>query len=219
MRIEPSGVIFKGICDIQTDRCLAKQTAPVTAVWGAPGRSQINVCRPCLEEKVRAGEWEIQGAHIPRRADVAVYSPDRKLQVVVEVKKSARINAGPLKQRATQIHRNLLAHAGLPKAAYFLLAILPGYFYLWKEDHVANLDRQPDYEINANEILKPYFDGLSVPPEHANDFELEKLVSSWLSDVAKSPPPTDKTLQWLQDSGLYESLKDGLVEIQAPLAA
>ncbi len=29
-----------------------------------PGRTQINVCRSCLEEKMRLGEWDVEGARI-----------------------------------------------------------------------------------------------------------------------------------------------------------
>ena len=42
----------------------AKTEAPITAVWGPPGQTQINVCRACLEEKMRLGEWEVEGARL-----------------------------------------------------------------------------------------------------------------------------------------------------------
>jgi hypothetical protein len=63
-RVEPSGVVMKGVCNIQTDQCTAKEEGPITAVWGPPGRTQINVCRACLEEKIRRGEWEVEGARL-----------------------------------------------------------------------------------------------------------------------------------------------------------
>ena len=218
MKIEPSGVIFTALCDIQTERCRAKQPAPVTAVWAIPGRWQINVCRPCLEEQVRAGEWEIQGARIARRADVAVYSPGRKLQLVVEVKNSAYAERPP-QNWAQQIHRNLHAHSGLPPAAYFLLALLPGNFYLWKEGGSHNFDRPADFEADADQLLQPYFDRLSVPPENASGYDLEVIVSTWLKDLLEKEPPSDEAHQWLLESGLYAALKGGSVEMQAPLAA
>lgn len=218
MKIEPSGVILKGICSIQTNKCVATQPAPITAVWTLPGRVQINVCRPCLEEQVRSGEWEIPGARIPRRADVAVFSPDRKLQLVVEVKKSARAKP-PVNKSAMEIRRNLYVHAGIPKAPYFLLAILPGSFYLWKESGAPAFDRPPDYEADANEILKPYFDQLSVLPEVANEFELEAAVSSWLSDLADAELANDALFKWIDESGLHTVLKNGSVEMQIPIAA
>ena len=218
MKIEPSGVVLKDVCSIQTDKCVAKQPAPITAVWAVPGRLQINVCRPCLEEQVRSGEWEIQGTRITRRADVAVFSPDRKLQLVVEVKKNSRAKP-PMKKWAMEIHRNLYAHAGVPKAPYFLLAILPGSFYLWEESGTREFDRPPDYEVDASEILKPYFDQLPSPPEVAGEFELEALVSSWLRDIAEAKSADDESLKWLDESGLRAALKDGAVEMQIPIAA
>ena len=63
-KVEPSGVVMHGVCDIQTDRCTAKAGGAITAVWGPPGRTQINVCRACLEEKVRRGEWEVAGTRV-----------------------------------------------------------------------------------------------------------------------------------------------------------
>lgn len=67
-RVEPSGVVLKGVCHIQTQRCTAKEEGPITAVWGPPGRTQINVCRACLEEKMRLGEWEVEGARVREHA-------------------------------------------------------------------------------------------------------------------------------------------------------
>ena len=67
MNVEPSGVVFSGVCDIQTDRCTAREWGALTAVWGPPGQTQINVCGACLDEKVRTGEWQIEGARIRQR--------------------------------------------------------------------------------------------------------------------------------------------------------
>ncbi|MBD2626143.1 hypothetical protein [Trichormus variabilis] len=69
-RVEPSGVILKDICEIQTEKCVAKDSpAAITAVWYSPGRKQVNVCRSCLDEMVRRGEWEIKGARLGCRPD------------------------------------------------------------------------------------------------------------------------------------------------------
>jgi hypothetical protein len=62
IEVEPSGVIFVAACQVQTAVCTAREPSPVTAVWAPPGRTQINVCGACLEEMLRAGEWEIEGA-------------------------------------------------------------------------------------------------------------------------------------------------------------
>lgn len=68
MKVEPSGVVFSGVCHIQTKRCMAKEWGALTAVWGPPGQTQINVCGACLDEKFRNGEWQIPGARVLPRA-------------------------------------------------------------------------------------------------------------------------------------------------------
>lgn len=67
-KVEPGGVILRGVCSIQTKHCTAKEGNAITAVWGPPGRTQINVCRACLEEKMRLGEWEVEGARLRQYA-------------------------------------------------------------------------------------------------------------------------------------------------------
>ena len=67
INIEPTGVVFTGVCDIQTEKCTARTTAPLTAVWSPPGRTQVNVCGACLQEMVRYGEWYVKGARIVRQ--------------------------------------------------------------------------------------------------------------------------------------------------------
>ena len=62
MRVEPSGVVMVGACTVQTERCVARTPAPITAVWTTPGARQIDVCSACLDEQLRAGGWTIDGA-------------------------------------------------------------------------------------------------------------------------------------------------------------
>ena len=95
MKIEPSGVIFVGICEIQTPVCQALLPSPISAVWVPPGRRQVNVCSACLEEQVSDGEWEIPGAHVRRRFDVVAYDKREKLFKLVECKRGSRpVNVG-----------------------------------------------------------------------------------------------------------------------------
>ena len=42
-KVEPSGVVLHGVCDIQTDRCTAKAGGAITAVWG-PAWPDANQC-------------------------------------------------------------------------------------------------------------------------------------------------------------------------------
>jgi hypothetical protein len=218
MKIEPTGVILVDVCSIQTEKCVARDPAAITAVWTLPGRVQVNVCRPCLEEQVRSGEWEIQGAKIGRRADVAVYSTDKKLLLVVEVKRKPKSNQN-MREWATRIHRNLITHSGVPSAPYFLLAVLPGQLYLWKDNDPFSFDKAPDYEIEAEEVLEPYLEQLFLPLENASEYQMGALISSWLKDIVSSNQLTNTSQTWLQDSGLLNTVRDGAIVMQAPIAA
>ena len=62
MRVESTGIVMFGVCDVQVDRCVAKVPSPITAVWTTPGRNQINVCKACLDDQLRSGAWAIKGA-------------------------------------------------------------------------------------------------------------------------------------------------------------
>lgn len=68
MKVEPSGVVLRGVCSIQTVQCTAKEEGAITAVWGPPGRTQINVCRACLDEKIRLGKWDVEEARLLQQA-------------------------------------------------------------------------------------------------------------------------------------------------------
>ncbi|MDM8544259.1 hypothetical protein QUF90_24540 [Desulfococcaceae bacterium HSG9] len=71
MKIEPSGVVMIGRCNIRTEACTAKNVGPVTAIWS--GNNQIDVCRECLDEKIRLDEWQIEGAKIlPGKINVEI---------------------------------------------------------------------------------------------------------------------------------------------------
>ncbi|AFM13961.1 hypothetical protein [Turneriella parva] len=65
MKVESSGVVMIGTCEIKGENCTAKGTpGAITAVWRAPGRNQVNVCHNCLNEQISKGIWEIAGARI-----------------------------------------------------------------------------------------------------------------------------------------------------------
>lgn len=65
--VEPSGVVMTGVCSIQGKTCRARTPYPITAVWAPPGRTQVDVCRPCLEEKILNGDWYVEGARVEPR--------------------------------------------------------------------------------------------------------------------------------------------------------
>ncbi len=71
MEVEPSGVIMAGTCHIQTRYCTAMGLDAVTAVF--VNKKQIDVCRACLDEKIRMDEWHIKGVKkLPLQVDIEV---------------------------------------------------------------------------------------------------------------------------------------------------
>lgn len=199
--VEPSGVIFRDICEIQTKRCVAKDApAGITAVWS--GRRQINVCSSCMAEMVRRGEWKVKGSRIKPRADVAIFDDQGKIQLVAEVKFSK--DSSP--QRAVEIRQNKLAHSAIPHTPFLLIAF-PDCFYLWKEDQPNSYDRQADYSFDAKNTVSFYAQKNNLYTQEINPQNLQVLVSHWLKDLVKAESPED-SLEWATKSGLYDAIKD-----------
>ncbi|SOD03483.1 hypothetical protein SAMN05216486_11418 [bacterium JGI 053] len=217
MRIEPSGVVLTGVCEVQTAVCQALKPAAITAVWAVPARTQINVCRACLEEKVRDGEWEIPGARIQQRADAAVYSADGELMLVVEVKSNPPAGREAATLWAEKIHRNLIVHAGVPGAPYFMLVGYPRSFFLWRQPFHAGPSGEPD-EIHFGPLLEPYCGEIALPGTEEG-YEQERIVSRWLEESVHGDHPSapDAAPAWLQR--LFNELSGGTVVRQTPVFA
>ena len=148
-----------------------------------------------------------------RRADVAVYSPDGNLQLVVEIKNRPSASA----EWVTQMRRNLLVHAVIPPSPYFLL-VLPDFFYLWENAMSVHELAPPAYQIKAAEVLAPYLDPSTQSLTDLSEYSLELLVTSWLEDLVGTELRQDTVgphLQWLFDSGLYEAIRYGSVMVEA----
>ena len=117
------------------------------------------------------------------------------------------------------MRRNLLSHAAIPFSPYFLLALSDS-FYLWKNDSSADHAAEADYKISAFQMLAPYL-GQSIPPlDELSEYGLELIVTSWLEELVYSELRRDTirpNLQWLLDSGLYESIRGGSLAIEATI--
>ena len=150
--------------------------------------------------------------HTVRRVDIAVYSPDRKLQLVVEIKNKLGASA----EWVTRLRHNLLVHSFIPHVPYFLL-VLPDFFYLWTDTTPVNNLAEPDYKIDATEVLAPYLRS-SQSLNDISGYGLELLIMSWLEDTVRTElqrDTVDPNLQWLFDSGLYEAVTRGSVAVEA----
>ena len=119
------------------------------------------------------------------RADVAVYSPEGNLQLVVEIKNRSGASA----EWVIQMRRNLRVHAIIPPSPYFLL-VLPDFFYLWTDAVSVPDPAPPAYQIKAEEVLAPYLDQSTRVLIHSNEYSFELLVTSWLEDSGRNRPPT-----------------------------
>ena len=146
-------------------------------------------------------------------ADIAVYSPDHRLQLVVEVK--GKTHATP--QWAAQMRRNLMAHSIIPPAPFFLLAARD-HFYLWRNEGKSFDVKPPDYIVDSRPIVAPYLSDTPIALERISDSSLQLIVTSWLNLLVNSNLSLEvmgPAERWLFDSGLYEAIKNGSVEAES----
>ena len=148
-----------------------------------------------------------------QRPDIAVYSPDNRLQLVVEVKSKLGATAA----WAANMRRNLFAHSVVPYSPYFLLA-LPDYFYLWKNPISAIDIKPPDYEANSKRILEPYLHNSSHHLDTMSEYSFELIINSWLNKLVNANLTRETAgphEAWLFDSGLYDAINHGYVKTEA----
>lgn len=146
-----------------------------------------------------------------RGVDIAVYSPDDGLQLIVEVKNRPQTSA----EWAVRFRRNLLTHQAIPPAKYFLLA-LPDRLYLWK-DAWNQEEAPPNYTVRTWEALRDYLASWNEQPQHLGEETLELALASWLRDVANSTRklrPDSEADRMLVESGLYNAIKSGEVLLE-----
>ncbi|MBI1879756.1 MAG: hypothetical protein HYR94_16295, partial [Chloroflexi bacterium] len=109
-----------------------------------------------------------------RAADIVVYDQTKNIQLTVEVKNKIGASA----EWAAQMRRNLLTHAVVPNAPYFLLA-LPDISYLWVDSHIQSAEALPNYEFNTKEILISYVNEANLSLDNLNEYSFELLIISW----------------------------------------
>jgi hypothetical protein len=166
-----------------------------------------------------------------RRADVAVYSPDGRLQLEVEVKS----RRGATSDWAARLLRNMLFHEAAPAAPYFMLA-LPEKLYLWDLRQRPLTERMlpsegapaPDHEAEASPVFAPYLgpypNGGNTPTADLGEDGLTFVVAAWLTDLLNSDlrelqeqEPSPALAGLIFDSGLYEAVRRGSVATEAVL--
>lgn len=145
-------------------------------------------------------------------ADIAVYSKENELKLLVEVK----IQRETSPEWAAKLVRNMYVHGFLPKIPFFLLAF-PDVFYLWKNPVVTEMmpdPKPPNYHINPESFLKPYFrEFASLKSQEA--FSL--VILTWLNHLINdSGDEVNQNIgqEWLVESGLLKAIKGGRIEDQ-----
>ena len=152
-----------------------------------------------------------------QRPDITGHSRDGTVQLVVEIKGLA----DKTDEWAASFRRNLRAHGGIPASHFFLLA-MADYFYLWHDPSIDS--EKPDFKVPTEEVLRPYLQSKYLKDLSVRELSgqgLEILVESWLDSIISplfsesSARPED---QWLFESGLYDSIKDGYFSIEPSFA-
>lgn len=149
------------------------------------------------------------------RVDIAVYSRDDELQLVVEVKNKTHATAA----WAANMRRNLAVHLAIPNSPFFLLA-LPDHFFLWQNAPSATEAILPGYDVDPVPLLAAYISDAQHTLSSISESGLAMAVSSWLTNLVtstlhKTKAQTDQV--WLFDTGLYQAIKGGVVKSQVTL--
>ena len=147
------------------------------------------------------------------QTDIAIYSPDNHLVLVVEVKggKQSKSDA------AAQLRRNLLVHGLLPISPYFLLAYQTNLF-LWRSG--SELLAPPQFTAPAKPVLQDYLRSAAGGESLVGEESLQLALVSWLSDLAsdvRSPQPSSEADEMIVQSGLYDLIKHGEVKSEIAL--
>jgi hypothetical protein len=147
------------------------------------------------------------------RFDNVVYSADKQLRLVVEVK----IRPGATTSWATEYHRNLHSFEILPKSRYFAI-VLPKSIFLWDSSAESRGDKDaPTHVVDARPLFVPYAQRFGYSLEAISGVAFELIVTTWLEDLVRtdlSLDPADPSLRWLFDSGLYAAIRNGSVETE-----
>jgi len=146
------------------------------------------------------------------QSDITVLDSSGQTVLMVELK----ARTGTSKDWATMYRRNLAAQGFLPKVPFFLIAT-PDHFYLWKNAPSAAVAINPDYDVDATEVLDPYYRKSNLDPQIIIGAAFELIVAAWLADVREGGADNgaaQRRHRWLAKSGLLEALRGGRVVFQ-----
>ncbi len=148
--------------------------------------------------------------------DLAVYDRHNQLVLAVEIKTKRNTTT----EWAGRLRRNILAHGFYPKVPFFLLTF-PDKFYLWTPASNKEHD-EPTLLIDAQLLLRPYFEQPGVSPDTVSGTSMELIIASWISKYMHEDIPLDtltEAEQWLIDSGLQAAIAGGTIFYDIEVAA
>ena len=142
--------------------------------------------------------------------DFIAYDADGTVILLAE----AKSRHGTSETWAAKLRRNMLAHGVLPRARYFLIAT-PERMYGWKQESLPLKEVPPEFTIDAQKALAPYFAKLNQNPANISPQAFELLILTWLTDIATAEYGTelDPSLKSLSESGLLSSLRQAQIEM------
>jgi hypothetical protein len=147
------------------------------------------------------------------KPDIAVYSPDHNLLLVVEIKGTPKSD----RRWAAKLRRNLVVHGEVPASPYFLL-VVPDHLYLWKNE-ISDEAVPPTYSADTQTVLQKYLPKWkNFKHEPLSERGLELAVQSWLSELTTADtldPVNEAANAWLQGSGLTEEIRTGEVRAES----
>jgi hypothetical protein len=210
MRVRPTSVVLIGECELQIKGvCTATTPNVVTAVFEGEGSRQVNVCRPCFETMVRSGEWEVAGARVRSRADIAVFTGSQLPAVIIEVKRAPAELGVDVTAWASRVRRNMLTHHAVPITPFFLLVSTDGRLFVWKDQETPPETRTPDYVADVSGELVKF---IAPAPEGITESGFLDAVVRWVQSFKEGG---ERELpEWLVDSGLYPILTKGRVQTE-----
>lgn len=145
------------------------------------------------------------------RTDILVYN--RYDQPILAVETKAGLHS--TEEDAIFIRDYLSEYNFLQGVKFFMLTYL-NRFYLWVERE-GKFSTQPDYIIDADPILRPYFERTRIDPARIDGASFELLISTWLRTITlqtEMPVSVPEKEKWLLESGLYDAILDGRVRLQ-----
>ncbi|MEA2236009.1 MAG: hypothetical protein QOC81_733 [Thermoanaerobaculia bacterium] len=138
--------------------------------------------------------------------DFMIEKPGHGVQLLVE----ARNTPAPSPEWAAQFLRNILESDQIPQSEYFLLA-LRNHLYLW---HRPQRDPgNPDFEGDTESELQPYLSGINRPLGTLSKSSFDMLIQAWLGNLVDGILPESGDHQWLADSGLAASVRNGSLRL------